>query len=356
MRSSLGIPGGGQVEIYGMAPPCGRLSAVDIDAFAAVHSQEWNRLDELSRRRRLDGAEADELVRLYQAVATHLSSVRSAAPDPALVTRLSDSLMRARTKIAGAHEPAWRGVMRFATVSAPAALYRIRWWTHAVTLAFLVVAVVAGANVATNEDVLNSLATPSQQDEYVNRQFEEYYEPGPGFTALVWWNNFWITWQCIGGGITGIFPLYVLWGNAVGVGSTGGMMAAHGHLDRFLSLIAPHGLLELTCIFVAGAAGLRLFWSWVDPGPLKRSTSLAREGRALVTVAVVLMVALGVSGLIEGFVTGSTLFWWVKILIGMIALAGFWTYVYVLGRRAVADGETGDLSADEAGAYSVTAG
>ncbi|GAA1861912.1 stage II sporulation protein M [Myceligenerans crystallogenes] len=329
---------------------------MDIDAFIAVHSPEWDRLDELSRRRRLDGAEADELVRLYQAVATHLSTARSAAPDPALVTRLSEVLVRARTKIAGAHEPAWRGVVRFATVSAPAALYRIRWWTHAVTVGFLVVAVVSGVHVALNEDVLNSFMSPSAQEKYVDYEFEDYYEPGPGFTGLVWTNNFWITWQCIGGGITGFFPLYVLWQNAIGVGSTGGMMAAHGELDRFLSLIAPHGLLELTCIFVAGAAGLRLFWSWIDPGPLKRSTSLAREGRALVTVAVVLMVALGVSGLVEGFVTGSDLFWWLKILIGMVALAAFWTYTYVLGGRAVRDGETGDLSADEAGAYAVTAG
>ncbi|GAB4083737.1 stage II sporulation protein M [Myceligenerans cantabricum] len=329
---------------------------MDIDAFTAVHSKEWDRLAELAGRRRLDGAEADELVRLYQAVATHLSTVRSAAPDPGLVTRLSDLLVRARTKIAGSHEPAWHSVVRFAVVTAPAALYRLRWWSHAVTAAAVVVAVITGVNVATDPEALSALGTPSWQENYVNEAFAEYYDPGAGFAGLVWTNNFWITWQCIGGGITGFFPLYVLWQNSVSVGAIGGMMAEHGALDTFLMLIAPHGLLELTAIFVAGAAGLRLFWSWVDPGPLKRSTSLAREGRALVTVAVVLMVALGVSGLIEGFVTGSAMFWWLKILIGAVALAAFWTYVYVLGGRAVRDGETGDLSADEAGAYAVTAG
>ena len=63
-----------------------------------------------------------------------------------------------------------------------------------------------------------------------------------------------------------------------------------------------------------------------------------------------LVVVLGVSGLIEGFVTGSGLYWWLKIAIGVVALAAFWTYVIVLGRRAVADGETGDLTEDRAGA------
>jgi hypothetical protein len=52
---------------------------------------------------------------------------------------------------------------------------------------------------------------------------------------------------------------------------------------------------------------------------------------------------------VEGFVTGSSLPWWLKIVIGAIALAAFWVYTIVLGRRAVRDGETGDLSADEAG-------
>ena len=329
---------------------------MDIDAFTAVHAAEWDRLKELSSRRRLDGAESDELVRLYQSVATHLSTVRSAAPDPALVTRLSDVLNRARTRIAGSHEPAWREVVRFATVSVPAAFYRIRWWSHAVTAACLLVALVAGIYIAGDADAMNSLMTPAAQEKYVNEAFASYYEPGIGFAAVVGTNNAWIAAQAVGGGITGIFPLLVLWQNSVQIGAIGGMMAAHGELEMFLTLIAPHGLLELTCIFVAGAAGLRLFWTMIDPGPRKRSTALAAEGRALITTAVGLAVALGVSALVEGFVTGSGLYWWLKIVIGALVLAGFWTYVYAFGRRAVRSGATGDLAEHEAGAALVTAG
>jgi uncharacterized membrane protein SpoIIM required for sporulation len=322
---------------------------VDLDAFTDVHRAQWDRLETLTRRRTLDGAEADELVRLYQAVATHLSTVRSVAPDPVLITRLSDLLSRARTRIAGAHEPAWRDVVRFLGVTLPAALYRIRWWSVGVTTAFLVVAVVAGVWVATTPEGLASMGPPSVREDYVDNAFASYYDPGLDFAAVVWTNNAWIAAQCIGLGITGVFPAYVLFSNAVNVGATGGMMAAYGELDVFLTLIAPHGLLELMSIFVAGAAGLRIFWAWIDPGPLPRSRSLAQEGRALVTVAIGLALALGVSGVIEGFVTGSTMPWWLKIVIGAIALAGFWVYTVVLGRRAVRAGETGDLTADHAG-------
>jgi uncharacterized membrane protein SpoIIM required for sporulation len=329
---------------------------VDLDAFTTVHSPEWDRLGELTRRRRLDGAEADELVRLYQAVATHLSTVRSAAPDPVLVTRLSDLLTRARTRIAGAHEPAWADVVRFVVITVPAALYRVRWWTFGVTVAFLVVGLVVGWRVATVPEALAAVGPPSFQEEYVDEAFESYYDPGAGFAAMVWTNNAWITAQCVALGITGVWPVFVLFQNAVGVGSIGGMMAAHGELDLFLQLIAPHGLLELTCVFVAGAAGLKIFWALVDPGPRKRSVAVAHEGRALITVAVGLTGALALSGLVEGFVTGSGLPWWLKIVVGALALAAFWVYVLVLGRRAAAAGETGDLAAHQAGEVLPTAG
>jgi uncharacterized membrane protein SpoIIM required for sporulation len=150
--------------------------------------------------------------------------------------------------------------------------------------------------------------------------------------------------------------VWFLANNAISVGATGGMMAAHGHLDVFLQLIAPHGLLELTAVFVAGAAGLRIFWTWVDPGPRTRGTALAQESRALFTVAIGLVGVLAVSGLIEGFVTGSALPWAVKVGIGIVALVAFWTYTLVLGRRAVRAGHTGDLEADRAGYVLATAG
>src|SRR5699024_9095353 len=67
----------------------GRLVRMDIDAFVAVHAARWDRLKYLLKQRRLSGGQADELVGHYQATATHLSQLRTHAPDPNLVTRLS---------------------------------------------------------------------------------------------------------------------------------------------------------------------------------------------------------------------------------------------------------------------------
>ncbi|MFB9956427.1 stage II sporulation protein M [Cellulomonas denverensis] len=329
---------------------------MDIDAFLAVRQPTWDRMDQLARRSRLSGAETDELIRLYQSAATDLSTVRSAAPDPDTVTRLSQSLARARATIAGRHEPAWRDITRFLMIALPAALYRIRWWTVAVTVVCVALAAVSAWWVATEPGVLDAMMTPEQQQEYVQNAFAEYYQPGAGFAGVVWTNNAWIAALCIGIGITGVGPAYILLSNALNIGAVAGLMATHDSLGVFFSLILPHGMLELTSVFVAGAAGLKLCWAWIVPGGRPRARALAEEGRALITVAIGLVLALFVSGMIEGFVTGSSLPAWLKILIGAVALAGFWAYTIVLGRRAVRAGETGDLSEDEAGYTVAVAG
>ena len=98
-------------------------------------------------------------------------------------------------------------------------------------------------------------------------------------------------------------------------------------------------------IAVAGGVGLRLFWSWVEPGALTRTQSLAREGRTAGTVALGLVAVLFVSGLIEAFVTPSPLPTWARVGIGVLAEATFFAYVFVLGRQAFLRGQTGDIDA-----------
>lgn len=331
---------------------------MDLEAFETVHAGEWAELDHLVRRRRLTGAETDRLVTLYQRTATHLSQVRSAAPDPVLVGRLSTLVARARGRLTGSGESAWRDVGRFVTVSCPAALYRIRWWVTAVTAASLLVMVLAGWYVVSSPEVQASLLSEAETRQLVEVDFANYYSESPhaSFAAKVWTNNAWIAVQCVLFGVSGFWPVFVLVQNSIGVGFTGGIMVANGRADVFFGLITPHGLLELFAVFTAAAAGLKLFWSWVAPGPRPRLQALAQEGRALFTVAVGLVVALAVSGVVEGFVTPSGLPTWARIAIGVTAEAGFLYVVFGLGRRAHRAGVTGDLDRERAGDVLPTSG
>ena len=96
---------------------------------------------------------------------------------------------------------------------------------------------------------------------------------------------------------------------------------------------------------MAAGTGLRLFWSWIEPGDLSRTQSIAREGRTAGTVALGLVAVLFVSGVIEAFVTPSSLPTEARVGIGIVAELCFFAYVFGLGRAAYRRGHTGDIDA-----------
>jgi uncharacterized membrane protein SpoIIM required for sporulation len=320
---------------------------VDLDAYVLAHSAQWRRLEELTTRRPLYGAENDELVDLYQRVATHLSVVRTSAPDAALIAYLSSILARARLRTVGARTTTWRSVGEFFTDRFPAALYRLRWWWLTTMAANIVVTAAMMWWLLQNPAVEQSLLSPDEIDQLVRHDFENYYSEyaASHFAAQVWINNAWVTAMCIALGVLGAPVVYLLFNNMVNLAIIGSIMIRHDHGGHFFGLLSPHGLLELTAVFVAGGVGLRLFWSWVAPGDLTRGQSMAREGRTAGTVALGLVVVLFVSGIIEAFVTPSGLPTWARVGIGIVAELVFFAYVFVLGRNAAARGHTGDIDA-----------
>jgi uncharacterized membrane protein SpoIIM required for sporulation len=321
---------------------------VDVDAFVLAHQASWKRLDQLVKRRRhLSGPEVDELVDLYQRVSTHLSTVRSASTDSLLVGRLSALVARSRSAVTGAHAPLRSEFVRFWTVSFPVVAYRAwRWWL-ATGVLFLAVAVLIAVWVAGNPEVRSALGTPDELDQLVNNDFASYYSehPAASFALRVWTNNSWVAAQCIAFAVLLGIPIPgVLFQNAANLGVAAGLMADAGKLDILFGLLTPHGLLELTAVFLAGAAGMRLGWTVIAPGDRPRSQAMAEQGRAVVSVAVGLVVVLLISGLIEALVTPSGLPTAIRVGIGVLAEALFLAYVIHFGRRAVRAGETGDLA------------
>lgn len=318
---------------------------MDLDAYVLAHHAEWDRLEALTRKRRLDGGESDELVERYQRVATQLSVIRTAAPDASAITYLSLLLSRARNRAGGAGSGTWHGVRTFVLERFPAALYRLRWWWIGTAAGNVVATAVMMWWLLDHPDVEQSLLSPRDVDRLVNHQFAGYYSQyaASHFAAEVWVNNVWVAALCLALGALGAPVVYLLFQNIANLAVIGSVMTRHGHAAEFWGLILPHGLLELTAVFVAGGVGFRLFWSWVEPGDMTRAQSFAREGRTAGTVALGLVGVLAVSGVIEAFVTPSGLPTWARIGVGLLAEATFLAYVFVLGRRAVERGHTGDV-------------
>lgn len=309
---------------------------MDSYAFASVNSPQWERLEELSAASKLTGEEADEFVRLYQATAGNLATVRSQAPEPGVILRLSAILAKARSRLTMARSASVSDVADFFAYRLPLAFYRIRWWILAVGIGFIAVFLAALLHYVLNPSDIYILGSEQTLENYANEAFEAYYREysNSDFAVLVWTNNAWIAFQCVAGGITGFFPLWVLWQNAVSIGQSAAVMNHADALDIFFQLITPHGLLEITAIIVAGAAGLRIFWAAVRPGNLPRIQAIGQEGRQTMLVAVGLVIVLFISGLVEGFVTPSYMHWGIKIMIGALVWLAFLAWMLILGRRA----------------------
>lgn len=330
---------------------------MDADALTDARRAEWERLDQLSRAR-LDGAGVDELIMRYRAASSDLAEIKTSVGESPQGAYLSTILVRARLRLTGATDSILTQTARFFAQQLPAALYRLRWTTLVIALAFIAVAVGTAAWISSDPALVATLGPPDALAQYADESFTNYYTENPAavFMGMVWTNNAWIALQCVLFGITGIWPVNVLVQNAIGLGTSGAVMAAHDKADVMILYILPHGMLEMTCIFVAAAGGLHLFWSWVAPGSRSRGESLAAEGRSLATVAIGLVFALFLAGLVEGFVTGWSLPWPIKIGIGAAALGVFLIYMIVVGGRAQRRGETGDLTEYEAGTPRLVAG
>lgn len=329
---------------------------MDIDAFIAVHQAEWDRLAQLAQRGRLSATEADELLVLYQRTSTHLSMIQAAEPDSPVAAQLSARVGRARTHLTGAGENPLKAAAYFFAQTLPVAFYRLRWLTVIVGAVFVAIAVGFGY-WAYHHPQLDLIMPAQEREAYAQEDFVNYYSehPSSSFASQVWTNNAWIAAQCVAFGVTGIWPLMVLGLNAVSIGIAGGVMHEQDAAADFWVNLLPHGFMELTAIFVAGAAGLRIFWAWVAPGRQKRLTALAEEARRLITVAVGLVVVLLISGLVEGFVTPAPWPDWLRLGIGAAVLAAYWAYALILGGRAAAAGVTGDLGRYDAGNHELTA-
>ncbi|SCL19794.1 Uncharacterized membrane protein SpoIIM, required for sporulation [Micromonospora rhizosphaerae] len=310
---------------------------MDLDAYVAEHGGEWRRLEQLARRRRLDAAEVDELVALYQRAATHLSVLRSRSPDPALVNRLSHLVLAARARITGRPRASWAALRRFLTADLPAALYRAWPWWCGVATGFGALSGFLIWFVAGHPDTAAAFIGNEAAADLVDSGFAGYYTEfaAPTFAFHLWTHNAWIAAQCLASGVLVVPVFYLLWQNALNIGVVGGVMVSYGRADVFFGLITPHGLLELTGIFVAAGVGLRTGWAWISPpAHLSRGRAVAEAGRSSIVVAVGLVGLFAVSALLEAFVTPAPVPVPVRVAVGAAVWLAFLSYALLLGRHA----------------------
>jgi uncharacterized membrane protein SpoIIM required for sporulation len=282
---------------------------VNLDAFLAERRSSWDELEALLREarkrpERLGPARVLRLGTLYRGAAADLALARRRYAGDQTVVYLDDLVGRARHVVYDA--PTKRAsFVRF---------FRRDYWQLVVarplTLVVAAVLVFGPAFLAAGW----ALRDPGSAGGLVPGAYRSVTEPRPhgsdiGLTSSeqaqissrIFTNNIEVTFLAFAGGILlGVGTAFLLVVNGVLLGTVAGLAIGSGNGRVFFELVTAHGVLELSCILVGGAAGLRVGWAIVDPGRLARRRSLQREARRAVLIAVGTAPWLVVAGIVEG--------------------------------------------------------
>lgn len=276
----------------------------------------WRKLDALATRvhaEGLDGLQRDELQdlwRLYRQVAADLATVRE---DPASVryaAYLNQLLTRAHHIIYAADRLSSRNLWTFFRDTFPRTVRRhLALCLLAVTL-FALGAAIGAALTLRDPDFITKVLGPSMVDTIAHHKMwtDSIVSIKPAASSTIMTNNMSVTFMTFASGITaGLGTVYMLVFNGVLIGVVATACALGGMNVPLWSFIAPHGVLELPAIFIAGAAGLRLAQGMLFPGVLPRGLSITRAGHDAVRLVLGCVPMLFVAGIIEAFVSPTNL-------------------------------------------------
>ena len=154
-----------------------------------------------------------------------------------------------------------------------------------------------------------------------------------GLAVTIFTNNIVVTLEALAGGFTlGLLTAYVLAFNGALIGVLGVLELKAGGFAQFVRLVVPHGLLELSCIAVAGSTGLVIARALIDPGRRTRAEALAALVPLLGDTVLGVAGCLVVAGLTEGIVTTWDLPLALATGVGVLLAGAFWMLVVWRGR------------------------
>ena len=162
---------------------------------------------------------------------------------------------------------------------------------------------------------------------------------GPMLASFITVNNVQITFGAFALGITaGLGTVFVLVSNGVQIGGGLGLFASERVLHLILSFVAPHGVLELTAIAIAGGGGLLLASAILLPGAVTRREALVERGRRAMALIAASSVLLVIAGLIEGNI--SPLPWPIEWKLFVSLLTALFLVFYLTRGRAGTEATT----------------
>jgi uncharacterized membrane protein SpoIIM required for sporulation len=177
------------------------------------------------------------------------------------------------------------------------------------------------------ESVINKL----QQGEV----WTEKLEASPFISSMVMTNNIKIALSAFAYGlIFGIGTLYIMFINGFMIGGGIQVVIENGLGYKILTFIAAHGVIELTTVYIAGAAGIIMGWALISPGDYKRWDAVKIKGKEAGKLAMGCVILLIIAGTIEGLISpNNAIHPYIKFAIAIMTGLAMIIYFGFAGRK-----------------------
>ena len=319
------------------------------DRFIEERKGAWQRLEDLlklldrSALRRLHREELRELGRIYRRTSSDLAIARAESRDPRLVNYLNSLVIRAHGRIyrAGALEGGARVRLFFAR-DFPRT-FRRTWRHTGAAFAVFTVFFLAGFLGTRRDAEFSGLAgiTPAWRAENTDarvRWWQSLNKANQVGGAAIMTNNIQVMFYAFAfGALAGLGTFYIMAFNGALIGSVLALTYRAGYGHELVAFMAGHGVVELTCIFIAGGAGLLIGSAILIPGDLSRFDALRLRGRDSIQLIVGCIPLLVLAGIIEGFISPAPISPAYKYGVAAATGLALYTYLLVAGREDTAE-------------------
>ncbi|RFB18834.1 stage II sporulation protein M [Bacillus sp. HNG] len=326
---------------------------MNMKQFVKQHRDEWKQLEQMiftlhKRRKSNSSNEINEFHRLYQKCAGHLSYSQTYFPNEEITPYLNGLVSKAHNLLYKDQVSSFQQIRYFFSTKFIGLL--LEQWKFVVVAFVLFTLGAVGSFFSVLQDPLHLFSIlPAEiaqgvDPDYLGSQDGEV--DSSLMSASIMTNNIQVAILAFASGITfGLLTVYILIYNGIIVGALAGLFWHYGKTYDFWAYIVPHGMIELTAIFIAGGAGLLMGYKLLVPGPYTRGYQLKIQAKRSVQLLLGTIPLFVIAGIIEGFITPATISLEAKYAVAFITVIGLILYIltgklFLMRKEATANSDS----------------
>jgi len=315
----------------------------------AAEYPEWQRLREILARIKAEGFDrltADEIIEFgkwYRRASVELSFQRSRGADATRVAFLNDLVGQCYAYVYTAPRRPWPSVAHFFAADFPRTFRKHAILMTLAALLFFVPAIISFA-ITWHDKSLAAQVLPKPFIDAIDELVERHHTPHDWLPALqrissfslISTNNIKITFLAFAGGMTAgvvTVPLLISNGVMLGVVTAGVGLDGVRTAVNCWAFLVPHGVIELSAIYIAGGAGFVLAYALLVPGVYPRRVALVRAGKDAFILIVGVAAMLVVAATVESFFSPMNIPEVYKFSVAAVLFALLYSYLLLVGRR-----------------------